>query len=196
MSKSKNFLIVTAHPSESGWVNQIVNEVLALITKKKGKFKLINLYETKLTQDFLNGSNNTKTVEEYHKILNWADELILAYPMWWGSVPAILKNWMDVNFEPKFAYRYIPDSLWYKVSGLPNGRLQHLKVNQLVTTGGASWKYMLILSMPTNLIRLVFIFFCGMRQGWVKIYGNMAKRTEEEKGEMIDDFKLWFSNKI
>jgi NAD(P)H dehydrogenase (quinone) len=196
MPKPKHYLFVTAHPSNLGWVNQITDEAVKLVTKKGGKYKLVNLYETSLKQDFLNGTNNTKSVAEYQKMLNWADELVLAYPMWWGSVPAILKNWMDVNFEPKFAYRYIQDSLWYKISGLPNGRLQHIKVSQLVTTGGASWKYLLLFSTPTNLIRLVFIFFCGMRQGWVKMYGNMAKRTEEEKLEMVDDFKAWFSKKI
>lgn len=196
MPRPKQFLFVVAHPSESGWVNRLVLEATALVTKKKAKYKLVNLYQSDLKQEFLNGENNTKTIAEYQKMLNWADELILAYPMWWGGVPAILKNWMDVNFEPKYAYRYVTDSLWYKATGLPHGRLQHIKVNQLVTTGGASWKYLLLCSAPTNLIRLVFIFFCGMRQGWVKMYGNMAKRTEEEKLEMIDDFVSWFGKKI
>ncbi len=33
-------------------------------------------------------------IEEQDKVL-WADALILAFPLWWFSVPAILKGWID-----------------------------------------------------------------------------------------------------
>jgi NAD(P)H dehydrogenase (quinone) len=39
------------------------------------------------------------------KIL-WADEIVLVFPIWWGDMPAIMKNWMDCNFMSGFAFKY------------------------------------------------------------------------------------------
>jgi multimeric flavodoxin WrbA len=33
----------------------------------------------------------------HDKILN-ADEIVLIAPIWWGQVPAIMKNFIDRNF--------------------------------------------------------------------------------------------------
>lgn len=36
--------------------------------------------------------------------LRWSDALILQFPMWWFSVPAILKGWIDRVFTFEFAH--------------------------------------------------------------------------------------------
>jgi NAD(P)H dehydrogenase (quinone) len=36
--------------------------------------------------------------------LRWADAVILQFPMWWFSAPAILKGWIDRVFTSGFAY--------------------------------------------------------------------------------------------
>lgn len=40
--------------------------------------------------------------------LRWADTLVLQFPLWWYSMPAILKGWIDRVFTKGFAYG-IPD---------------------------------------------------------------------------------------
>ncbi|MER7517888.1 NAD(P)H-dependent oxidoreductase [Streptomyces sp. NPDC126499] len=40
---------------------------------------------------------------EQEKLL-WSDALVLQFPMWWFSVPAILKGWIDRVFTNGFAY--------------------------------------------------------------------------------------------
>jgi NAD(P)H dehydrogenase (quinone) len=40
---------------------------------------------------------------EQEKVL-WADMLILQFPLWWFSLPAILKGWIDRVFAMGFAY--------------------------------------------------------------------------------------------
>jgi NAD(P)H dehydrogenase (quinone) len=49
---------------------------------------------------------DTKTSLMQQKI-TWADELIFVFPIWWGSMPAVMKNWIDVNFLGGFAFRYL-----------------------------------------------------------------------------------------
>src|SRR5437763_2170041 len=38
------------------------------------------------------------------KKLRWSDAVILQFPMWWFSVPAILKGWIDRVFTYEFAH--------------------------------------------------------------------------------------------
>ena len=42
-------------------------------------------------------------VTEIEKI-QWAERLIFQFPLWWFSVPAILKGWLDKVFVKGFAY--------------------------------------------------------------------------------------------
>ncbi|KAK9320864.1 flavoprotein-like protein [Lipomyces orientalis] len=51
-------------------------------------------------------ANNTLTDDvkaEQEKLL-WADILILQFPLWWWSMPAILKGWVDRVYSYGFAY--------------------------------------------------------------------------------------------
>lgn len=49
------------------------------------------------------GSVAADVAAEQEKLL-WADVLILQFPLWWQSVPAILKGWFDRVLARSFAY--------------------------------------------------------------------------------------------
>ncbi|KAJ8101615.1 flavoprotein-like protein [Lipomyces tetrasporus] len=46
----------------------------------------------------------TDDVKAEHKKLLWADFLILQFPLWWWTMPAILKGWVDRVYSYGFAY--------------------------------------------------------------------------------------------
>ena len=58
--------------------------------------------------------------------LIWAEHVVFIYPMWWGSMPALLKGFIDRTFLPGFAFKYHKRSpLW---SRLLSGRTAELLV--------------------------------------------------------------------
>lgn len=65
--------------------------------------------------------------------LEWADVLILQFPLWWYSMPAILKGWIDRVFAYGFAYG---GGRWYD-EGVFAGKRAML----MVTAGGPSTAY-------------------------------------------------------
>ncbi|MCA0278959.1 MAG: NAD(P)H-dependent oxidoreductase [Proteobacteria bacterium] len=61
-----------------------------------------------------------------------ADTLVLVYPVYWWSMPALLKGWIDRVFANGWAYDEGPDTKLVK-------RLRHLRVH-LVAIGGAGMR--------------------------------------------------------
>ena len=72
---------------------------------------------------------------EIAKLL-WADALILQFPLWWFSMPAILKGWIDRVYSCGFAYGVgeHSDKRWGDRYG--EGTLVGKRAMLLVTTGG------------------------------------------------------------
>jgi len=72
---------------------------------------------------------------EIEKLL-WADALILQFPLWWFTMPAILKGWVDRVFAYGFAYGVgeHSDARWGDRYG--EGTLAGKRAMLLVTTGG------------------------------------------------------------
>ncbi|RYE81878.1 MAG: flavodoxin family protein, partial [Hyphomicrobiales bacterium] len=54
-------------------------------------------------QAFGEGTLTADVRAEIEKLL-WADTLILQFPLWWYTMPAILKGWVDRVFAYGFAY--------------------------------------------------------------------------------------------
>jgi len=54
-------------------------------------------------EGFQTGTLTADVAAEIEKLL-WADMLILQFPLWWFSMPAILKGWVDRVFAYGFAY--------------------------------------------------------------------------------------------
>ncbi|HEX9470430.1 MAG TPA: NAD(P)H-dependent oxidoreductase [Bradyrhizobium sp.] len=72
---------------------------------------------------------------EIDKLL-WADTLILQFPLWWFTMPAILKGWVDRVYAYGFAYGVgeHSDQRWGDRYG--EGNLAGKRAMLLVTTGG------------------------------------------------------------
>lgn len=72
---------------------------------------------------------------EQEKLL-WADAVILQFPLWWYTMPAILKGWVDRVYAYGFAYGVgeHSDKRWGDRFG--EGTLAGKRAMLLVTTGG------------------------------------------------------------
>jgi NAD(P)H dehydrogenase (quinone) len=78
----------------------------------------------------------TDDVKAEQEKLVWADVLILQFPLWWFTMPAILKGWVDRVYAYGFAYGVgeHSDTRWGDRYG--EGKLAGKRAMLLVTTGG------------------------------------------------------------
>jgi NAD(P)H dehydrogenase (quinone) len=81
------------------------------------------------------GRQSSDIAAEQEK-LRWADTLILQFPLWWFTLPAILKGWVERVYAYGFAYGVgeHSDARWGDRYG--EGNLAGKRAMLVVTTGG------------------------------------------------------------
>ncbi|VVE54604.1 NAD(P)H dehydrogenase [Pandoraea iniqua] len=86
-------------------------------------------------QAFERGQQSPDIAREQEK-LRWADTVILQFPLWWFSMPAIMKGWIDRVYAYGFAYGVgeHSDARWGLRYG--EGSMAGKRAMLVVTTGG------------------------------------------------------------
>jgi putative NADPH-quinone reductase len=84
---------------------------------------------------YRDGTQSADIAIEQQK-LEWADTVIFQFPLWWFSMPAILKGWFDRVYAYGFAYGVGEHSerRWGERYG--EGRMSGKRAMLMVTTGG------------------------------------------------------------
>ena len=175
----KNILIITAHPSPKNLTKGIA-EIYKEEKEKKGEeVEIIDLYKDKqLPYHTFEDAHNPPPLSEaqayyQQKILD-ADEIVFVYPFWWGTTPAILKNWLDSTLYTGFAFKY-------GENGRPVGLLQGKSVRVITTCGAPKFLYCLngIHRANVNIWKKSIVKFCGMKFDGYHLFGGID--TEGKK---------------
>lgn len=132
-------LIVVAHPNPNSLSHAVAHHIGQGIEKAGSghSFELADLsaegFDPRFTKDDIAGHEMTgprpKDVVFEQERIDAADTLVLVFPIYWWSMPAILKGWIDRVFSNGWAYEDIDGEKVIK-------KLGHLKVH-LVAIGGA-----------------------------------------------------------
>lgn len=106
--------------------------------------------------------------------IKWAEHLVWIYPVWWGSVPAILKGFIDRVFLPGFAFQKRENSVWWD-------KLLKNKTARIISTlDQPAWYYWLIYREPSNnAMKKLTLQFCGINPVRVTTIGPI--RLSKEK---------------
>lgn len=86
-------------------------------------------------QAFERGRQRADIADEQEK-LRWADAVILQFPLWWFSMPAILKGWIDRVYAYGFAYGVGEHSDTHWGDRYGEGMLAGKRAMLVVTAGG------------------------------------------------------------
>lgn len=176
----KKTLIVTAHPSSLWFTHKIAENYKKSIEGNGWNAEILDLYKKENTQDFLRFENvktdfpQDELTNKMHERISQADEIVLVAPIWWGQVPAIMKNFIDSNFGAWFAFKY---SKGWKVIGLLKG-----KTARVFLTCDAPWfiyKFFPFANRLTGYFGMYVFGFCGMKVSWVHIFDHMHKKSDE-----------------
>jgi NAD(P)H dehydrogenase (quinone) len=184
------YLIIYAHPNPKSFCSAIKNQVEEQIKASGSEFVTRDLYQMGFNpvlgaQDFINFSKNSPSedicVEQ--DLIRQSDVIIFVYPVWWFSVPAILKGYIDRVLSRGFAY----DMKGHLIRGLLKGK----RVMIFNTTGGPGFAYYLLGYLVAMKISIVFgIFkFCGMTVKLHRFFFAVPAISQKAREKMLDQVK-------
>ncbi len=174
-------LVIFATPNRKGHCAEILREVLGRLNARKAKYEVLDLYKMKynpvisLNELYTAGNRNIsmENLKIQEKIKN-TDRLIFIYPVWWNSMPAILKGFFDRVLTPSFAYRF-------SSRGIPHGLLKGKKAAVFITSASSrAVSFIFLRSRAKQLIRDDLLGFCGIKSHVYQL-GGATKLTESNK---------------
>jgi NAD(P)H dehydrogenase (quinone) len=101
-------LVVYAHPVPDSFNAAVHARLLQALGRAGHEVRDLDLYGMGFApamseaerRDYMTHGANTAAIAEHLEHLRWAEALILVYPTWWYSLPAMLKGWLDRVFVP------------------------------------------------------------------------------------------------
>lgn len=104
-----------------------------------------------------------------------ADHVVVVAPVWWGSVPALLKGFLDRALERGWAYRY-------RDNGLPQGLLAGRSARVVVTTDSPGWWLRgLMGDSAVRQLRRSTLRFCGLKPVRATRVGQVHGSSPEQR---------------
>jgi len=156
-------LIIYSHPKRSGFSGFFLKKVLEKLNKAKIKYEVIDLYKDNFNpvlsaeEHYTSGgyqiADEVKIIQDK---ITASKHLIFIHPLWWQSIPAILKGFFDRVLTPRFAFKYI--------GKYPLGLLKDKRA--VVFTHSAGPKLFTILYAGNKALRTVVkdtLGFCGIK---------------------------------
>jgi 1,4-dihydroxy-2-naphthoate octaprenyltransferase len=118
-------------------------------------------------------------IERARSLVSWADHLVFVYPNWWGTMPALLKGFIDRIFKPGYAFHMHADGRW---DGLLEGKSAHL-INTMDTPG---WVYRWVYASPgIKAMKLATLQFCGVKPVRASSFGTVFDSTPARRGAWL-----------
>jgi len=144
----KKILIVNGHPDAESY-----NFALAAAYKKGAlaagaEVQEINIRELTFSPNLEYGYRKCTELEpdllKAQEQLKWAEHIVWVYPVWWGSVPAIMKGFLDRVLLPGFAFKKRDGSIWW--DKFMTGKSARI----ICTLDQPGWFYRLVNGRPSD----------------------------------------------
>ncbi len=174
----KKILIINGHPDKESFNYALAESYKIGALKSNLQVEELKIAELKFNPNLQFGYRKRTTLEpdllDAQEKIKWADHLVWIYPVWWGSVPAILKGFIDRVFLPGFAFKKREGSVWW------DKYLTGKTARVICTLDQPPWYYRLVNGSPSHkAMNRLTMKFVGVKS--VKITSIGPLRLSKEK---------------
>ncbi|MFA6378797.1 MAG: NAD(P)H-dependent oxidoreductase, partial [Candidatus Omnitrophota bacterium] len=113
--------------------------------------------------------------------VRWADTLVFIFPVWWNSLPAIARGYIDRVLSAGFAYTQDAQGL---LTGKKVVVIATMNAPQAVCEKAGLFKAMDVT------IGQSLAGFCGMTLLYQKYFNSVASVSDGERRKMLDEIVL------
>ena len=122
-------------------------------------------------------------IRQAQDAIRWASHVVVIYPLWHGSMPALLEAFFEQVFRPGFGAEY-------RSGGMPKKLLTGKSARIVVTMGMPAFAYRWIFFAHglKNLQRNI-LGFCGIGPIRSTLIGNIEGLSENRRMEWLDEMR-------
>ena len=183
-------LIIYNHPHEGSFCSAVRDAVLSGLDVGGHEYKVINLdkdgfdpvMREKDLKAFVEGGRNGDNwpdgvdplVRSYVQKMKWAERIVMIFPIWWMTTPAMMKGFIDKVIFPGMVYRMEGGKLVSLLS-----RLKQVVIITTMNTPSAIYESTFNNSIEGSLIKGTFNQIGIHDIRWISL--NMVKQVGDEK---------------
>ncbi len=171
-------LLINGHPDKESY-----NYALAASYKKGAiasgaEIREINIGELSFNPNLEFGYRKRTELEpdllNAQESIQWAEHIVWVYPVWWGSVPAIMKGFLDRVLLPGFAFKKREGSVWW--DKYLTGKTSRI----ICTMDQPSWYYRWINGRPSHIaMKKLTMNFIGIKKVRITAIGPLRLSKKE-----------------
>ena len=157
----KKILIIQGHPYEGSFNTGLSEAYKKGAINAGAEVREIIIRDLNFNPNLESGYTKRTELEpdllEAQKALKWAEHIVVIFPVWWGSVPAILKGFFDRILLPGFAFSYQENS------SFPKKHFENVTGRIIYTCDQPYWYYRFINGRPTHgMMKKMVLNFIGV----------------------------------
>jgi len=184
----KKILVILGHPSKNSLCFALMKSYVDGAKSSGAEVKEIFLSDLKFDVILHEGYNKKQELEEDLKksqeLIKWAEHVVIVYPTWWGSVPSLLKGFIDRIILPGFAFHFIENSSFSEKHF--KGKTAHL----IVTSGINPIFYFFMGGNPAiKSMKKITLEFCGIKPVRVTKIGPVMNSSREKTEKWLKIIK-------
>ncbi len=184
----KKILVLLGHPDTESMCREFCDAYAEGARSKGHEVKRMNLGDMQFDPILHKGYRVIQELEPDLKLfqenVRWCDHLVIVYPSWWSTMPALLKGLFDRAWLPGFAYKFLPSGLaWKKLLKGKTGRV-------FVSSDSHPLLARFLFGDNTNEIQDGILWFAGINTKMKKV-GPMKKISPERRAKWVEKFKSY-----
>ena len=182
----KKILIINGHPDKESFCFALAKKYKEGADLAAADCKLVHLIDLDFNPILTYGYRRISELEPDLIIMQQeilaADHLVLLYPNWWSTFPALLKGFIDRVFLPGFAFKYREGSpFWDKLLKGKTARL-------IVTMDTPKWYYWLInKNAGHHAMKIGVLAFCGIKPVKITSFAPLKSSNDKKRKEWLDE---------
>src|SRR5690606_12139776 len=188
LAPAVNILVIIGHPRADSLCHALADAYIRGAREAGARLEQLDVRELAFSRDVehrvMRLQSTEPDIDRARRLLQWAEHVVFVYPTWWGTMPALLKGFLDRVLLPGFAFRHAENAFGYE--GLLAGRSAHL----ITTMDTPSLVYRVVYRSPGhNAMRRATLNFCGIAPVRITPFGSVLESDAEQRGRWLDRAK-------
>lgn len=181
----KKIFILNSHPEEGGLISKMVTTYKSSAEIKGVEVRVMRVFDMKFDVVLHHGYRQIQDLEsdlkEFQNNISWCDHLVIAYPTWWGGMPAVLKGLIDRAFLPPWAFKFEP-----KPSRKWSKNLKGKSARIITTMDTPEFVYRFLWGNPAiKQLKHTILEFCGFAPVKFNVFGSVKFQDEKKINKWI-----------